>query len=67
MEMPRPRPPFLHYERLRHQRPHGQGVWYFRKGQGPRIRIRAPYGSSEFMEEYQRALTGELPDRKSVV
>jgi integrase len=57
----RPRPPYLHYERLRHQRPHGQGVWYFRKGQGPRIRIRAPYGSPEFMEEYQAAISGELP------
>lgn len=60
MAMPKPRPPHTHREITRH----GKTVWYFRRGQGPRIRIRAPYGSPEFMEEYQRAALGELPAPK---
>ena len=42
--MPRPRPPHLHREVTRH----GTGVWYVRVGKGPRIRIRAQYGTPEF-------------------
>jgi hypothetical protein len=42
--MPRPRPPHLHREETRH----GAVVWYVRKGHGPRIRIKAEYGSDEF-------------------
>jgi integrase len=55
--MPRPRPPHLHHERTRH----GTLVWYVRVGHGPRIRLRAPYGTKEFMAEYQAALAGEKP------
>lgn len=52
--MPRPRPPYLHRETNRH----GATVWYVRKGQGPRIRIRAAFGTPEFDAEYQAALAG---------
>lgn len=63
-EMPRPRPPYLHHEKTRH----GGYVWYVRKasGKGPRVRIRAPYGSSEFQVEYQVALSGVVqPEAKT--
>jgi integrase len=52
--MPRPRPPHVHRETTRH----GRVVWYARVGKGPRIRIRAEFGSSEFQAEYQAAITG---------
>src|SRR5215831_6220361 len=52
--MSRPRPPHLHREVTRHKRP----VWYVRVGKGPRIRIRAEYGTSEFDAEYQAAISG---------
>jgi len=52
--MPRPRPPHLHREETRH----GGVVWYVRKGHGPRIRIKAEYGSDEFWSEYRAALEG---------
>ena len=51
--MPRPRPPRLHREITRH----GKAVWYVRIGKGPRIRLRAQFGSSEFDAEYQAAIT----------
>lgn len=66
--MPRPRPPHLHREITRH----GKSVWYVRVGKGPRIRLRAQYGTSEFEAEYQAALTGSerprpgKPDSKSL-
>jgi integrase len=53
VSMPRPRPPHLVLERSRHGRP----AWYVRVGKGKRIRVRAPYGSPEFDEEYRAALT----------
>jgi integrase len=53
--MPRPRPPHLHREANRH----GTVVWYVRVGKGPRIRIRAAYGTPEFEEAYQAAIQGE--------
>jgi integrase len=53
-DMPRPRPPYLHREITRHGRP----VWYVRVGKGPRIRLRAEFGSSEFASEYQAAISG---------
>ena len=34
-------------------------IWYVRLGHGPRIRIRAAYGTPEFDTEYQAALAGE--------
>jgi len=53
--MPRPRPPHLQRQLTRH----GKTVWYVRIGKGPRIRIRAEFGTSEFDAEYQRALSGK--------
>jgi len=58
--MPRPRPPHLHREITRH----GRAVWYVRVGRGPRVRIRAEYGSPEFDAEYRAALAG-IPARNS--
>jgi integrase len=58
--MPRPRPPHLHREATRH----GRLVWYVRRDKGPRIRIRAEYGTPEFDLEYHAALTGTPPVRK---
>ena len=34
-------------------------VWYVRKGDGPRIRIRGEYGTPEFTAAYQAALSGQ--------
>jgi integrase len=56
-DMPRPRPPHLHRETTRH----GRTTWYVRVGHGPRIRLRAEYGSSEFEAEYRAALAGRPP------
>ena len=55
--MPRPRPPHLHRETNRH----GKTVWYVREGKGPRIRIKGTYGTPEFDEAYQAALSGQAP------
>lgn len=52
--MPRPRPPHLHRETTRH----GKATWYVRVGKGPRIRIKAEFGSDEFQAEYQAAIDG---------
>lgn len=52
--MPRPRPPHLHRETTRHDK----AVWYVRVGKGPRVRIRAEYGTEEFRGEYQAAIEG---------
>jgi integrase len=56
-DMPRPRPPHLHRETNRH----GKTVWYVRVGKGPRVRIKAVYGTPEFEAAYQAALNGESP------
>lgn len=53
--MPRPRPPHLHRERTFR----GRIVWYVRIAKGPRIRIRAEFGTPEFDVEYQAAIAGE--------
>jgi len=58
--MPRPRPPHLHREVSRH----GKVVWYVRVGRGPRVRIRAEFGTPEFEAEYQAAIAG-MPARKA--
>jgi integrase len=50
--MPRPRPPHLHKETTRH----GKSVWYVRIGAGPRVRLRAPYGSPQFVVDYRAAI-----------
>ncbi len=52
--MPRPRPPHLQREVSRH----GRVAWYVRVEKGPRIRLRAAFGSPEFDAEYQAALSG---------
>lgn len=52
--MPKPRPPCLHREINRH----GQTVWYVRKGRGQRTRLRARFGTPEFMAEYSAAMFG---------
>ncbi len=52
--MPRPRKPHLHRERNRH----GTHVWYVRKGQGPRFRLRSEFGSEAFNAEYEAAIQG---------
>ena len=57
--MPRPRPPRLHRQRTRH----GKTVWYVRAGHGPRIRLRAEFGSPEFEAEYQAAISGQAVER----
>jgi hypothetical protein len=54
-DMPRPRPPHLRLEKTRH----GRRAWYVRFGNGPRIRIKADYGTPEFDAAYQAALRGE--------
>jgi integrase len=59
--MPRPRPPHLHRELTRH----GKVVWHVRIGHGPRIRIRAAFGTPEFDVEYQAALVGNPRPAKS--
>jgi integrase len=53
--MPRPRPPYLNREVTRH----GRVVWFVRVYPGPRVRIRAPFGTLEFESEYQSALAGK--------
>jgi hypothetical protein len=55
--MPRPRPPHLHHKISRH----GKTVGYVRMGKGPRIRIKAAYGTQEFDEAYRAAVAGERP------
>jgi integrase len=52
--MPRRRPPHLHREITRWRK----AVWYVRVGHGPRVRIRAEYGSPEFDAEYRAAVVG---------
>lgn len=55
VDMPRPRPPHLHREVTRH----GRTVWFFRVGKGPRIRIKAEFGTEGFEAEYQAAANGK--------
>ena len=38
---------------------HGRTVWYVRVGHGPRMRLRAEFGSPEFEAEYQAAISGQ--------
>ena len=54
-DMPRPRPPFLHRQQTRH----GNFVWYVRRGQGKRTRLRAEYGTEAFWNEYHAAVSGQ--------
>lgn len=54
-DMPRQRPLHLHREISRH----GKAVWYARIGKGPRIRLKAEYGTPEFDAEFNAAINGE--------
>lgn len=60
--MPRPRFPNLRRERTRHNK----HVWYYRQGDGPRIRIKGEYGTDEFVASYKSALSGPSSSRKAV-
>lgn len=53
-EMPRPRLPHLRHEKTRH----GKWAWYVRVGNGPRLRLQAPFGTPEFHAQYNAALAG---------
>ena len=55
--MPKPRPPYLRWEKTRH----GRVAWYVRRDNGPRVRIRGEYGSPDFIAAYQSAIRGEAP------
>src|SRR5262249_40667096 len=58
--MPRPRPPHLQRQVTQHHKV----VWYVRIGKGPRTRIRAAFGTSEFDNEYQAALARKSHPKK---
>lgn len=53
--MPRRRPPHLCQETTRH----GRIVWYVRVGQGPRVRMKEPFGSEAFWRDYRLAVEGK--------
>ncbi|UGY23849.1 tyrosine-type recombinase/integrase [Bradyrhizobium septentrionale] len=54
-DMPRPRPPYLQRGKSRHGKPY----WFVKVGRsGPKITIRAEYGTKEFDEEYRAAVNG---------
>lgn len=53
-DMPKPRLPYLRHERNRH----GTWCWYFRKENGPRIRINEEFGTPAFRAAYDAALSG---------
>ena len=59
--MPRPRLPYLQHERSRH----GKMVWYVRLSRStPRTRIKAAFGTPDFMREYQDAIKGIAAPQK---
>ena len=51
--MPPARLPYLNHERTRH----GRMIWVVRVGKGPRTRLRAAYGSPEFLAAYHAAIS----------
>jgi len=57
--MPRDRLPHTHRETAR-----GQTFWYYRRGHGPRTRLRGAWGSAEFMRAYRDADAGEDATRR---
>ncbi len=50
-------PPFVYQEKTRH----GRWVIYFRRGKGRRIRLPDAFGTPQFDDAYQAALTGNVP------
>tara|TARA_R110002073_G_C9493027_1_gene580983 strand:+ start:6249 stop:7319 length:1071 start_codon:yes stop_codon:yes gene_type:complete len=62
--MPKPKLPYLNRQMTRH----GKIVWYVRTSRDlPRIRLRAEYGTSEFMKEYSAALSGATISKPSTI
>jgi integrase len=55
LDMPRPRPKYLHRFRTRH----GKFIWYVRKPGGQRIRIHGDFGTPEFNAQCDAALAGQ--------
>lgn len=53
--MPRPKLPHLHRETAR-----DKTFWYYRRGHGPRIRLRGEYGSHEFLAAYRDAAASPI-------
>lgn len=53
-DMPRTRKPYVQREKSRH----GKVTWYFRRGDGPRIRLHGEYESAEWLADYEAALAG---------
>ncbi len=49
---------------LRETTRHGATVYYVRRDHGPRVRIRADYGTEAFWREYRAALEGTAPKAK---
>lgn len=56
-----PMPPAALPHLVRQVTRHGRTVWYVRVGHGPRVRLRAAYGSPEFAAEYAAALSRQTP------
>ena len=61
IDMPRKALPYLLKERTRH----GTAVYYFRRGKGPRTRLKGQYGSKDFMAAYEAALVGSPIEPKA--
>ena len=57
--LPARRLPYLNHERTRH----GKMIWVVRVGKGRRTRLRAPYGSPEFMTAYHAAIAAPTARR----
>ena len=57
--LPACRLPYLILERTRH----GKMIWVVRVGKGRRTRLRAPYGSPEFMTAYHAAIAAPTARR----
>jgi integrase len=55
-EMPKPRYQYVQRQVTRH----GNVVWYFRIGDGPRTRLPGDYGSPEFVKAWKALISGEL-------
>ncbi len=53
-DVPRPRPQHLQKEKTRH----GKTVWYVRKGDGKRTRIRGEFGTEDFQKQVDAAIAG---------
>lgn len=60
-DMPKRRPPYLQ----KHTSRHGRVNWYVRIGRGPKIRIRGEYGSPDFINAYNAAISGQPVQSKT--